>query len=270
MAATSYIDQHHAKPQAHALGAGRACVFSARCPTREQTPNQDAAAVVGIDRRRSLLIVADGMGGGRVGDQASRIAVQSLVTAADDLPPAGDTTALGPLVAAIETAHRQISEMGVGAATTVALVLIDGRTARPCHVGDSAVLVTGQRGKLKYRTTAHSPVGFAEAAGMIDADEAMHHDDRHLVSNMMGLSDMSIELGPRVDLAACDTVILGTDGLFDNLTVDEIVERSRRGPLDKAAQRLAADASARMTQSDPQLPGKPDDLTFILFRPHTP
>jgi len=267
MSTSTFIDQHMSEPQTLMLGCGRAAVFSAKCPTRGDAPNQDAAAVAQIDADRALLVVADGMGGGRDGDQASRMVVESIMAAVGDRPNE-ENGPFGQLISAIESAHRTISDMGVGAATTVALVLIDGLTARPCHVGDSGVIITGQRGRRKLRTTAHSPVGFAEAAGLIQPDEAMHHDDRHLVSNMVGLSDMSIELGPRIDLAVRDTVILGTDGLFDNLMVDEIVERTRKGAIDRASRRLAADAAGRMTQSEPGMPGKPDDVTFILFRPH--
>ncbi len=36
---------------------------------------------------------------------------------------------------------------------------------------------------------------------MLDEDEAMNHEDRHVVSNMIGAEDMHIELGPVVKLA---------------------------------------------------------------------
>jgi serine/threonine protein phosphatase PrpC len=128
------------------------------------------------------------------------------------------------------------------------------------------IVVCGQRGKLKYQSVPHSPVGYAEASGMIDEDAAMFHADRHLVSNMVGMADMRLEVGPLVPLARYDTVVVGSDGLFDNLFVSEIIEHVRAGPLARAAQRLLATCRERMRQVDTDHPHKPDDLAFILFR----
>ncbi len=57
----------------------------------------------------------------------------------------------------------------------------------------------------------------------------MHHEERHLVSNVVGTDDMRIELGPPLKLARYDTVLLASDGLLDNLYTDEIVELIRKG-----------------------------------------
>ena len=71
---------------------------------------------------------------------------------------------------------------------------------------------------------------------------------------------MRFELGSALTLAPRDTVLLGSDGLFDNLDAGTIVELVRAGPLDRAAQALAESGRAAMERS------KPDDMTFILFR----
>jgi serine/threonine protein phosphatase PrpC len=128
------------------------------------------------------------------------------------------------------------------------------------------ILVMGQRGKIKLQTVSHSPVGFAVEAGVIDEAEAMHHEDRHLVSNVLGASDMRIEVGSTLTLSPRDTLLLSSDGLFDNLHRDEIVERMRRGPLLEGARRLSQDAVRRMTRPVGGNPSKPDDLTFVAFR----
>jgi serine/threonine protein phosphatase PrpC len=94
----------------------------------------------------------------------------------------------------------------------------------------------------------------------------MHHEDRHVISNMLGTPDMRIELGSTLELAPRDTLLLATDGLFDNLHVEEIVELSRKGPMPKVAAALADRAGCRMTRPEPGVPSKPDDLTFVLFR----
>jgi len=103
-------------------------------------------------------------------------------------------------------------------------------------------------------------------AGFLDAEQAIYHEDRHLVSNVIGSPEMKIEIGPTIQLAPRDTVVLASDGLVDNLYAEEIVDRIRKGRLDRAADRLAVDARRRMTRPEAGLPSKPDDLTFVLFR----
>ncbi len=102
---------------------------------------------------------------------------------------------------------------------------------------------------------------------MLDEREAMEHHDRHLLSNLVGSPEMRIEVGPRLALRPRDTALIASDGLFDNLHTEEIVGEIRKGPLSRAAGALAERAGARMVGSEAGAPRKPDDLTFILFRP---
>jgi len=148
----------------------------------------------------------------------------------------------------------------------MAIAEIQGRTVRPYHVGDSMILVVGQRGKTKLQTISHSPVGYAVEAGLLDETEAMHHDQRHLVSNLIGTPDMRIEVGSTIELGRYDTLLLASDGLFDNLHTEEIVERIRKGPLKRVMRTLVEDCRRRMQQPEEGQPSKPDDLTFVVFR----
>ena len=141
-----------------------------------------------------------------------------------------------------------------------------GIHVRPYHVGDSMILVVGGRGKVKLQNIPHSPVGYGVEAGLLDEAEAMHHDQRHLVSNVVGSPDMRIEIGPPLELAPRDTLILASDGLSDNLHVEEIIERLRRGSLEQVSERLISDALARMQSPAEGRPSKADDLTLVSFR----
>src|SRR5690606_2144872 len=108
---------------------------------------------------------------------------------------------------------------------------IQNGVIRPYHVGDSAILLTGQRGKLKMQTIAHSPIGYAVEAGLMREEEAIHHEERHVISNVIGSDQMRIEIGPPVEMARRDTLVLASDGLLDNLLPSEIVGYVRSGPL---------------------------------------
>jgi serine/threonine protein phosphatase PrpC len=77
---------------------------------------------------------------------------------------------------------------------------------------------------------------------------------------------MRIEIGPAIPLAARDTLLLASDGLFDNLYPEEIIDIIRCGPLMKAATRLCDTANRRMLHPTKGEPSKWDDMSFILFR----
>jgi serine/threonine protein phosphatase PrpC len=69
-----------------------------------------------------------------------------------------------------------------------------------------------------------------------------------------------------VRLAQLDTVLLASDGLFDNLYIEEIVDCIRSGGLEQAMDRLLIACRRRMKKPGNGQPSKPDDLTFILVR----
>jgi len=251
-------------PRCLPAAGGLACVYTARAPEKE-TPNQDAAAVVCCDDTRCVLAVADGMGGLPFAAEAAGVALEELCDAVRHAIDNQRDLRDG-IINGFEKANAAIRNLHPGAGTTLAAVEIDNSTMRTYHAGDSAIMAVGQRGRMRWQTVAHSPVGYAVEAGLLDAGEAMHHDERHLVSNLVGSDEMRIDIGPPIALKIRDTVLLATDGLTDNLHGSEIVERIRKGRLNKAATDLRSACTKRM-QGNGDHPSKPDDLTFILFRP---
>jgi len=244
---------------------GTVVVFSQRAPGSTDL-NEDSALVVPTDHG-VVLAVADGAGGCAEGEVASRLAIETL---GGQLEHPSDDVRFGVLDA-FDEANKRVLSLGSGAATTLSVVHlahgVHGPQLRSFHAGDSSVLVTGGRGRVKLNTIPHSPVGYAVEAGLLDPEEALHHRDLNLVSNMVGQADMRIEMGSALALATRDTVVIGTDGLFDNVHLWEIIQLARRGPLPDAAARLIELAHARMNSPDGPMPSKPDDLTFALFRP---
>jgi serine/threonine protein phosphatase PrpC len=213
--------------------------------------------------------VADGFGGQPAGDQASRLALAALADAVAEAVSSGAEMREG-ILNGFEQANQAVCGLGLGAATTLAVAEIEGRWVRTYHVGDSAILIVGQRGKIKLQTVSHSPVGLAIEAGWLEETEAMHHEDRHLVSNMVGSTDMRIEIGSVLQLRPRDTLLLASDGLFDNLHLQEIVQIIRKGPLDAAVRMLADECEGRMRTPRPGFPCKPDDVTSVVFRLQVP
>jgi serine/threonine protein phosphatase PrpC len=248
----------------HDLPHGSVSIRSMRAPDKE-TANEDAAAVISFGSNALILAVADGVGGTPAGREASNRAVKTLSRVLAETEAAPDN--LRPAILdALEEANRSIINSGRGAATTLVVgEIVDGQV-RSYHVGDSELISVGQRGRVKLRITPHSPTGFAVEAGLLDEDEAVQHDQRHLLFNVIGTADMRIEVGAPTRMDARDTVLLASDGLMDNLYIDEILEVVRKGPLPEAADELMKRATGRMAREAGGQPSKPDDLTVVLFR----
>ena len=259
-----FTDVDHSQSECFVFASGSAAVFSARKPGREG-PNEDAAALISVGRKAGVAVVSDGAGGHPGGAEAAGLAVKAMREAISNV----DDEATGlreAILNGFELANNAITKMGTGAAATLAVVEVQKGIMRTYHAGDSMVLVTGQRGRIKWLTVPHSPVGYAVEAGFLDPDDALHHEDLHLVSNLLGRPDMRIEIGASLKLAPRDTVVLASDGLSDNVHLEEIVERIRKGRLQKSADALAGLSKKRMQNADNGTPSKPDDMTFIAFR----
>jgi serine/threonine protein phosphatase PrpC len=246
------------------VAGGHAIAYTCRDPYKE-TDNEDTVAVLPYGPAAAVFVVADGAGGLPAGKRASLTAVNTL---AESLQVAMDKTTLlrTAILNGIEAANTAVLELANGSATTMTVITLEGRLARSYQVGDSEAIVVGQRGLVKLQTTAHSPTGFAVEAGFLDQREALHHEERHLVSNFIGTTDMRIDVGAAVELHQNDTVLLASDGLMDNVHVDEIIEFVRKGPLSEAVLSVVAKAEQRMKNARDGEPSKPDDLSLILFR----
>jgi len=259
-----FFEQELLRDAYFGIAGGAAALYSKRSPGKD-TPNEDAIAVIPTGIDSGVLAVADGLGGAPAGRQASALAIQCLARAVEKA--GADGSALrGCILNGFESANEEVLALSLGAATTLTVVEFDGRFARHYHVGDSFFLLTGQRGKIKMQSIPHSPVGYAVESGLLDETDAMHHEERHMISNVIGSVDMRIEVGTAVELAPRDTLLVASDGLSDNLHMPEIVECIRKGPLIEVAEELARRARERMEGREDAEPSKPDDLTFAVFR----
>lgn len=248
----------------HNVVFGEVAIYTSRCPGK-QSVNEDAVAIVPFDNNSCVLIVADGMGGHSAGEVASRTAIREMVLAVNEAHEKELMLRVG-IINGFEQANQAVQDLGTGAGTTLAAVEVTGSVARPYHAGDSVVVVVGSRGKVKLETTSHSPVGYGVAAGLLDSEEAMQHEERHIILNAVGSPSMRIEIGSAIKLAQKDTILLASDGLTDNVKLNEAIEMIRKGKLKASTDRLIELARNRMSVSDNGHPSKPDDLTVALFR----
>ncbi len=201
--------------------------------------NQDRLAW-GQSDQAVYLVVADGMGGHRLGEVAAQLAVDKFAQAfAIEARPRLDepTRFLRRMMQMIHEAindHASMRAIPISDAprtTCVACIIQDGR-ATWAHVGDSRLyMIRNQR--LLVRTLDHSRVQALMDAGQITAEEALVHPQRNLVTTCLG-GDIS----PRVDVSISrellpgDTLALCSDGIWAHLTDLLPVALSR--PLERA------------------------------------
>ncbi|MEM7193886.1 MAG: protein phosphatase 2C domain-containing protein [Pseudomonadota bacterium] len=222
-------------------------------------PNEDCAGWLNLGPDRSLFVLSDGLGGRPNADIASRTAVETILNSLQH-KPAEDRIA-GDIIAAIDEANEALMAHYTRCGATLAVASFSGTTVRPYLIGDSSFMLVGKRGLVKYRSTAHSPVGHLVAAGALTARQGIKHTQNHLVENVLGDSRFYVEVGSALEVANHDTMIMCSDGLTDHLTPDKIGEIACRDRLEDSALELANASKKRM-----QARQSADDLTFILIR----
>jgi len=217
--------------------------------------NQDSFGEFERAAGTRLWVVADGMGGHRGGETASRVAVETMGRVFGDA--AEGTTPPDLLRAAFERANAEVHGLArrtpelAGMGTTGVALLLHDAAAWVGHVGDSrAYRMRG--GRLEALTQDHSLVAELQRRGFVTAEEAAVHPRRNEVLRSIG-----IEPEVEVDLTALavepgDRFLLCSDGLCGVVPDDEIAPVLSSETPEHAARRLVDLAIAR---------GAPDNVT---------
>jgi PPM family protein phosphatase len=208
-----------------------------------------------------LAIVADGMGGYEGGQEASRLAVET-VRSVYDRDFAGDPQ--DTLVAAFETAHTTIQRYATehielqGMGTTCTALSIVGRQLYFAHVGDSRLYLI--RAKTISRLTRdHSYVGRLVESGIVRSEDAESHPQRHILTAALGSGREVVPDKPDQPLALekDDTLVLCTDGLWSLVGEQELAAAVRSGTPAESSSELIKMALER---------GGPDNITVLILR----
>ncbi len=206
---------------------------------RKHRPNEDtllvtqgsmpSASASTLPKPFALLIVADGMGGQAHGQEASRLAVQSLaeyVSGSLGSQPSKPENVLSLLTAGVRYANQAVyqhnrqqrDDMG----TTMTTALVMDSTAYVAHVGDSRLYLYGHRTGLRQITRDHSVVAGLVAAGVIEPEDIYTHPMRNRISRSLG-QKASVEVdGTTVPLAAGDLLLVCSDGLWEMVRDQQI------------------------------------------------
>lgn len=246
------------------VGGDRECVALVRKRPGRLTTNEDSVLIAPLDDERIIIAVADGAGGLPEGAHASALAVSRLASALVDAD--AESTLRTRILAGLLGAHHAIAGLRCGAATTANVVYVERDKMWSYHIGDSMTLVVDGDGRCKFRTVPHSPVGQQVSSGALSDEQAIHHADLHLVSRLLGVGEAFLDESDPITLAVGDTVVVASDGLFDNLLTREVMAVVRRSTLRHGADQIAVEAWRRMTRPEIDDPCKPDDLAMVFLR----
>jgi PPM family protein phosphatase len=184
--------------------------------------NQDLAVETG-----TLFAVADGMGGHAGGEVAARLAVDALAMAFGRQPTgAGLSQAVTEANAVVWQRSQESPELrGMGTTlTAVGLVNEGGHDLLALvNVGDSRSY-RFHDGEMTQLTTDHSLAEEMVRSGELSSAEAAVHPHRHILTRALGVSsDVTVDLW-RIQPVRGDRFLLCSDGLTNELDIDQIAE----------------------------------------------
>ena len=187
--------------------------------------NQDAYAHFHqAERGETLFVVADGLGGHRGGEVASRLAVEALgqlIGEGDDEPAVRLSRAITTANQNILTAARKDRTLDGMGTTVVCLLMAENGRSYVAHVGDSR-LYRIRGGHIDVITEDHSLVVTLVRHGILSPEAAREDPRRNQILRALGVrDDIEIEVAP-VQLMPGDTYLLCSDGLHGLIEDDEI------------------------------------------------
>ncbi len=205
------------------------------------------------DAERGLALLADGMGGHRAGDVASRMSVEHIekslqAALARPLPDAAEGEAsplAGLLEQAIVEANSSVLAAGEenaeqkGMGTTIVALMLHGERVLVAHVGDSRLYRLHGR-ELSAVTRDHSLVRQMMEEGLMSEEEAHHSPFTHVITQAVGAREtVDVEI-QEFEARAGDIYLLCSDGLSDLVSEAEIADTllAAQGNWERAAQRL--------------------------------
>lgn len=208
----------------------------------------------------NLFIVADGMGGHRAGDYASRYTTHRIVAS---VTRNKEKEPISILKEAITTANQILMEearedeekYGMGT-TIVAATILDDRLC-VANIGDSRLYVIGDG--IRQVTVDHSYVEEMIRLGKVDAKAARVHPNKNIITRAIGATEDVEADFFEVELAGGESILLCTDGLTNMVEDTAICEimLSAKSPEEKAKQ---------LVELANQNGGK-DNITVVIVEP---
>lgn len=228
--------------------------------SREMNQDYFYASETAVGHLPNLFIVADGMGGHKAGDYASRYTIERVVASVSRNESDEPVTILNE---AIQKANEILivesreDEDKAGMGTTIVAASVIGRKLFVANVGDSRLYVISDH--IHQITRDHSYVQEMVRRGELDARLAREHKNKNIITRAVGATD-TVEVDFfEVELTEKDTVLLCSDGLT-NMVEDTVIEKILLGTesLEDKVTTLIKTANAN---------GGKDNITAVVINP---
>ncbi len=208
-----------------------------------------------------LFIVADGMGGHKAGEYASKCAVETMVSQINSSNERGNVRVIAK---AIREANKRVRNKALsddnyfGMGTTLVVATLDDDGLCVANVGDSRLYLISN-GEIRQVTVDHSLVEEMVQMGELERRSARNHPDKNIITRAVGvMEEVDPDFFEVEDLVVGDMLLMCSDGLsnmLDDVEMLGIIEGE--GTLKEKATRLVAAANMN---------GGRDNITVVLVR----
>lgn len=208
-----------------------------------------------LGKEESLFAVADGMGGHRAGDTASKIAIETIM----EFKNIQSESALADIVQLINSkiyAKSQQSPDYKGMGTTLVLCHIQGKQAVIYHIGDSRAYLI-RDGEASCITKDHSLVQEMVDRGEISESESKTHPMKNVITRAVGVQETTVPTEDIIQIQKDDCILLCSDGVSNVLADEQIAQICTDFESKEAVMRLCERAKEL---------GSKDDITAVLIK----
>lgn len=227
---------------------------------REMNQDYCFASDTPVGNLPNLYIVADGMGGHKAGDYASRYTTQRVVAFVTRSPGDEPVPILKEAIAVanqllMEDARGDADKLGMG--TTLVAATIVGDHLYVANIGDSRLYIVNE--DIRQVTRDHSYVEEMVRLGKVDARQARVHPDKNIITRAIGATEDVEADFFEVEIEERDRILLCTDGLT-NMVEDSVIRDTilSGGTPEARAKRLVALANQG---------GGRDNITVMIIEP---
>ncbi len=229
-----------------------------------RTINQDSIFVSteSVGKLQNLFIVADGMGGHKAGDVASRVAIEKFVRY---VCTTHMTDPANILDSGIISINKDIYDMAMsnrdydGMGTTFVATTLVGNHVYIANVGDSRLYLINK--EIQQITRDHSLVEDMVRMGMIEKEEARTHYKKNVITKAIGVAEDNTSTPDifEIEIEKGDKLLLCSDGLtnmVEDYDIKKIINNS--DSIEEAVRRLIDQANEN---------GGKDNISAILIEP---
>lgn len=207
----------------------------------------------------NLYIVADGMGGHRAGDFASRFTVEAFTDTVRNSREENPISIIDEAVnfanlALIDKASENVEMKGMG--TTLVVATVIGDSIYIANVGDSRLYLVNE--DIQQITRDHSLVAEMVNMGELDKKSARTHEKKNIITRAIGADSELVADYFEIEYSAGDVILMCSDGLTNMVEDEDIKNIINEGEeLELTAHKLVDTANNN---------GGKDNISVLLVR----